>query len=269
MVDKYRSIIEDLDNIIDGKNSEIDTLTRSINALSQQHKSMKLDFDKELVTKSAKTEAELDDRLKNRRKDLSDIENDILRHKEIIANLTKQSISEQNNLKLAQECGKTQKNAIDKEITGLSTTKDSLNLQISSAKSEVIALQTEKTTIQTEIANLNNSINVVSEKLAFETEEINQVDFKLEELKRTYDFESANNENNEKLAQSRLNDINRQLQNATQSLQVLKSEEDTLRQDFADWSMKLTEKESQLRMREERVNAQEKRVFNYAKFTGL
>lgn len=252
----------DIDEKLAHKEAEYGTLTRAIAGLLEQHDKLRKDFDKELKEKADEAKLQLDKDLKDKRQELVNLGKNI---EKAVKNLEKLTIDTSNGEKTLTEQDKRlvrEKSVIEEIVSTLNTEKLSLQAE----KSVLLA---EKTDIFIEINQKRIELTELEKKIILSTDNESVVRFKLEDTKNEFDFKKAGYDKALEESQKKLNIINSQLEVAGRSLHEVKLEEDNIRQDLADWSMRLDGRESTINGREAKVAQQEKRVFNYSKFTGL
>ena len=252
----------DIDTKLAGKEAEYETLTRATAGLLEQHEKLRKDFDKELAEKEKVSESELRKKLKSKRKTLLDLESGIAKgNKEL------------------EKLGETTANEVrthTEAIRGLTREKAIIEESVTTLKREKLSLQSENTVLKGENASLIEDITKSRDalfqaeaKVSESSDKLSVVNLNLEEAQVNYDFKKAELENELKSTNVKLGQVNSQLDAASKSLHQVKLEEDNIRTDLADWSLKLDKREQAINGREAKVAQQEKRIFNYSKFTGL
>jgi|SRR6185503_16522566 len=251
-----------VDDDIEAKQEELDMIHRSVNALKKQHQEIRAEFEKKLDKMSKEANKKLASELEDKKKELSSLDNAI---KDARSSVESESLRlknlrtelESNRVSLESECSD-----IKQVITNLNGRKVFLKAEIDALNEEKHSLIKEIDTKHTELTDTNEKINAANESVV-------SINLRTEELLQNYDFNKKELDLKQDKAGKRLRLTLSQLDIAAKSLHEVQSKEDGIRQELAEWQMSLDSKESALDGREARINQQEKRTFNYNKFSGL
>lgn len=255
-------MVKDIDARLDSKAAEFETLSRATASLLEQHTKLRDDFAVELTDKAKKASKDLDKELKVRRKELFTLNNEVSGSR-LVLEETEKLLSEKQKEILEQN------SKFSREKEGIIEILARLNSEKITLEGERTMLEKEKASLTTDIDRLHTERASVQEKIRLATDELAVVEMNLEDAGVSYEFKKNLYDQEEAEAKRRLSIINSQLNNASRSLHEVKTEEDNIRTDLADLSMQLGKREEAIRGREAKVAQQEKRVFNYSKFTGL
>lgn len=247
---------------MDNKQAEFETLSRATAALLEQHEKVRKDFDIELKKKADKAEADLSRKLKSAYKELSQLDGKIVERRNLIEKLEKDS-SEKLKALTEQDKRLTREKAVISEIVS------ELNDEKKTLEGEKRLLSAEKDSLVLDITALRQEVSEIEQKKSEVQESLNVLELRSEESTIEHNFRQIAYDKEETDSKHRIAQINSQLNRASRSLHEVKVEEDNIRTDLANLSMQLDKREQTINGREAKVAQQEKRVFNYSKFTGL
>ena len=252
----------DLDARIVNKQAEFETLSRATAALLEQHEKLRKEFDEELKHKASKAASDLDKSFKKKQKELDMLIKSVAGKHILVQKLDKES---SDKLKALTEQDKrlTREKAVISEIVS------ELNDEKKTLEGEKRLLNAEKESLVLDITALREEISGLEQKISETNEKLSLLNMKSEEGTAEHNFRQTAYDKEESEAKTRISLINAQLNAASRSLHEVKVEEDNIREDLANLSMQLDKREQTINGREAKVAQQEKRVFNYSKFTGL
>jgi chromosome segregation ATPase len=253
---------KDIDAKLESKQAEFETLSRATAALLEQHEKLRLNFDEELKGKASNAKLSIDKALKTQAKTLKELESSLVNKEEALKALEERSILKERELEEQDKRLEREKGVILEIVARLNSEKLTL-------EGEKTLLTSEKTSLMTDIDRLHTELADTQEKVRIITDQKSVLELNLEQANVEFDFQKATYDREEELSKKRLSLVNSQLNDAARSLHEVKTEEDTIRSDLADLSMQLGKREQAINAREAKVAQQEKRVFNYTKFTGL
>lgn len=252
----------DLDVKTANKQAEFETLSRATAALLEQHEKLREDFDNELRQKAEKAEADLVKSLKKERKELDKLTSEVIKQQELSGKLTIDSADKVKALTEQDKRLTREKLVITEIIVELTADKKVLEGDARLLRAEKEELAKDILTKREELTSLHDKIGVAENKLGV-------LDLQIEEKTVEYNFNKTAYDKEEEDSKHRLAQINSQLNTASRSLHEVKVEEDNIRTDLANLSMQLDKRQQVIENREMKVAQQEKRVFNYSKFTSL
>lgn len=247
---------------LEGKRAELETLHRATAALLEKQEQLRAEFDIELAEKTIKAEKDIDKSLATKYKEFNKLSKDVAGYENTVRTLeskVSQLTAETDVLSAKQERDKA---VIEGIVSELSTAKLSLNAELN-------VLKTEKTSVESSITTKQEALASLNTKIATASDEVSVLQLRIDDLTTDFEFKKTKYDKDEEDTNRRLSLINAQLDASSRSLHEVKSEEDDIRTDLADWQIRLDKREATIDGREAKVAQQEKRVFNYAKFTGL
>lgn len=251
-----------LDAKIAHKEAEYANVARATAILLETHERIRLEFDAEMEDKAKKADIELDTLLASKKEELKKL---------------KDSLS-----KLESDF-KSQKNAQDEALRELSGTFETTSRELESVKAIITELNSQKLTLEaeltvkkneqthliTEIDKRRTELTDLDQKKAISLEEISNLNWKLANLKANYKSEEESLNAQIQEATNTLATLNAKSDEANAKLIEAQRQEENIRDDISTRLKQLDIREENINERESKVALDEKRAYNYRKFTQM
>lgn len=253
---------KDIDAKIANKEAEYGNLSRATAILIENHDKARDEFEAEMKERAERAEANLDKSLAKKKKELADAtklhEKVVEKHEKELTELANSVDS--NNSKL--ESIKREKSSLESVIAELSLQKIGL-------ESDIKVKKDEQTHLITEIDRRRTELTELEQRKAKQLVEIDELQATIDQDTLEFTAEKAARGEQIRVDTNKLSTLRSQLNESQAKLVETQQQEESIRHDLSDRAMRLDTQERNIEERENKVRLDEKRVYNYNKFTKL